>query len=294
MRPRATTISGHELTLRLWDHSNHDDDTRPAVLFLHGYLDTGRSYDDAVAQLTHVRALCLDWRGHGQSERAGAGGSYHLLDHAKDLSVVVDGLRARGVQLAAIVAHSMGANIAYMFAGARPEAVPRLLLLDGCGPPPEDPREQSDRLASVLASLKGSKKPFATVVDVDDAIAKLQAQNFGLPTEAAARMVRDVLVPADDDSARLAFPFDPRLRGPTPVRHPEETWLACAARMTMPVHVLRADNGYVPDDEPTTSRLRTMQNARMRSVPGGHHIHVEQPALLAEAVCTLLEEPLTP
>ena len=95
--------------LRLWDHGGD----APVVLFLHGYLDTGRSYDDLCSALEgDARCVCLDWRGHGFSGRAGPGGSYHLLDHLKDLSRVFDLLADGGVdglgRPDALVAHSMG------------------------------------------------------------------------------------------------------------------------------------------------------------------------------------------
>src|SRR4051812_12935645 len=115
--PRVVEANG--LKLRLWDHAR----AGPVVLFVHGYLDTGRSFDAVADALVHVRCLALDMRGHGQSDRVGPGGSYHLLDHLKDLAVVLDTLEKKGERVDALVAHSMGGNVAYLLAGAAPALV---------------------------------------------------------------------------------------------------------------------------------------------------------------------------
>lgn len=279
--PVPRTMEANGLKLRLWDHG------RPGrvVLFVHGYLDTGRSFDAVAAELPDARVLALDLRGHGESDRVGPGGSYHLLDHLKDLAVVVDGLAGRGEAVDAIVAHSMGGNVAFLLAGATPNLVRRLVLLDTCGPPPEAPEDAPARLEELVKSVLVEKRPFSSVSTLAEAAAKIRAQNPGLSLEGAERMVRHVMRARD---GVLDFPFDPRLRGPSPIRWPEAMWRAMAARMTMPVLVLRAADGYVPEGETTEGRLAQMRHASMRTIPGGHHLHVEDPREVAAAVREIL------
>lgn len=285
MSPEPLDVEAAGLPLRVWDHGG----AGPAVLFLHGYLDTGRSYDAVAAALEgRARALCLDWRGHGQSAWVGAGGSYHLLDHLKDLAVVTERLEARGVALEAIVAHSMGGNVALLFAGARPERVRRLLLLDSLGAPPEDAEEQPARLEQLLRSL-GPARPFSTVASEEEAAARVRSQNPGLSLEGAARMVAGVLVPDEGDPSRLRFPFDPRLRGPTPVRWSEAMWKALCARVTATTHVLRAEQGHLPEGGPTADRNAALRRATFETLQGAsHHLHVEAPDEVARVLLALL------
>lgn len=278
MSPVRRVIESQGLKLRLWDHGKPG----PVVLFVHGYLDTGRSFDAVAAELPEMRCLAIDLRGHGQSDRVGAGGSYHLLDHMKDLAIVLDTLARKGEAVDMLVAHSMGGNIAYLLAGACPSLVESLLLVDTCGAPPEDADQAPARMEELLKSVLADKRPFSTVASLDEAIDKICVQNPGLSRLGAERMVKYAMV--DDGAGRLAFPFDPRLRGPSPVRWPEATWLALAARMTMPVRVLRAADGYVPEGETTERRLAAMKRSAMKTVPGGHHLHVESPAVVAAAV----------
>jgi pimeloyl-ACP methyl ester carboxylesterase len=273
MDARDLDIQG--LKLRLWDHGGEG----PTVLLLHGFLDTGRSFDAVAAALAdEARVLALDWRGHGASDRVGAGGSYHLLDHVKDLRLVLARLDDEGLRPRVVAAHSMGGNAALILAGASPDALDRLVLLDALGPPAEPPEDQPGRIGRVLDQLEG-KRPFQTFATAADAAARVRELNFGLTEVGAHRMVDPVVV---DVEGGVELPFDPRLRGPTPVRYPEEMWRALCARVTAKVHVLRAEHGYVPDGEPALGRAAAM-GALVTTLPGSHHhLHVDHPEAIAD------------
>lgn len=280
--PTARDVYARDLRLRLWDHGGDG----PIVLCLHGYLDTGRSFDALAGLLrTQARVLCLDWRGHGQSAEVGPGGSYHLLDHVKDLSFVVDALEDEGQLPDAVVAHSMGGNVALLFAGALPGRTKRLLLVDALGAPAEDPEDQPARLAAVLEGQRRTR-PFGSFASVDDAVARLRATNPGLSEAGARRMAEPVLVSSQDGALR--FPFDARLKGPTPVRWPETMWVALCRRVTAVVRVLRAEHGYLPDDDTVAARLSALRAELVTAPSAPHHLHVEAPQVLRDEVLTLL------
>ena len=288
---QARTLVVQGLRLRVWDHGGEG---LPRALFVHGYLDTGRSFDAVAHELRdEVHCLALDWRGHGQSDRVGAGGSYHLLDHLKDLSFVLHLLTEQSLGIDVLVAHSMGGNIALLLAGATPAAVPALVLVDSLGAPPEDPAEQPARIAEVLSSLHAKKRAFSPVPSIEAARDRLRAMNAGLSEAAALRMVEHALVPRSDGG--FDFPFDPQLRGPTPVRWAEETWLEVCRRAVMPVVLLRAADGYLPGGnnehnlgDPFFARLTTLRRGRCIHVAGGHHLHVERPDAIAQSVRDLI------
>jgi pimeloyl-ACP methyl ester carboxylesterase len=278
---RSEVVSAQGLALRLWDHEG----SGPVALFVHGYLDTGRSFDEIARALAEdpdrVHALALDLRGHGQSERAGAGASYHLLDHVKDLACVLRALKERGTPVDALVGHSMGANVALILAGAAPALVKRLVLIDSFGPPPEEPEEQPVRIGELVMSVLEPKKPFSRAASREDAAQKIRAQNLGLSIEAARRMVEHALVQEEDGS--FSFPYDARLRGPSPIRYPESMWLSLCARVTAPTVIVRASDGYVPEGETLDARLRALR-ATLVQLEGPHHLHVEKPAEVAAIV----------
>jgi pimeloyl-ACP methyl ester carboxylesterase len=287
LHPRPLTVNAGGLPLRVWDHGGPG----VPVLFLHGHLDTGRSFDDVAALVrTEYRCLCLDARGHGQSAWAPPGASYHALDHLKDLVHVLDELDALGLATQALIGHSLGGSLALLLAGTLVDRVPRYLVLDGFGMLSEAPEAQPARLAAVLESIRHEKKPFGVFSSVEAAVDRIQANNPGLSRDGAAHMVRHALHKVAED--RYEFRFDRRLRGPTPVRYPEAMWLALCSRVRSVVRVLRAEHGYVPLVPEIERRLASIAGATMRTVAGvSHHLHLDAPAEVA-AELRLLFQPV--
>jgi pimeloyl-ACP methyl ester carboxylesterase len=72
------------------------------------------------------RPISIDLRGHGESPWS-IEAHYDLRDYAADLSALLDELR---IGRAYIVAHSLGGNVATLFAAAHPERVLSLVLVD--------------------------------------------------------------------------------------------------------------------------------------------------------------------
>ena len=100
------------------------------VVFVHSLAGTGGHWS---AQLEHLRrsrrAVAFDLRGHGRSE-APRNGDYAINSVAGDIDAVAGAL---GLERFALVGHSMGGGVALAYAGAHPERVDRLLLLDPIG-----------------------------------------------------------------------------------------------------------------------------------------------------------------
>ena len=81
----------------------------PPVLFMHGYTSTIALWQDQVPVFSpHYRLICMDLRGHGESEGTGMDG-YHLAALAGDALAVPD---REGVERSVIVGHSMGGMVA--------------------------------------------------------------------------------------------------------------------------------------------------------------------------------------
>jgi pimeloyl-ACP methyl ester carboxylesterase len=99
------------------------------VVFVHSLAGNTGHWS---AQLEHLRssrrAVAFDLRGHGRSEPSRSG--YAIDSVADDVGAVADAL---GLERFALVGHSMGGGVALSFAGAHPERVDRLLLLDAIG-----------------------------------------------------------------------------------------------------------------------------------------------------------------
>ncbi len=100
-----------------------------AVVFVHSLAGNTGHWSAQLERLRHSRrAVALDLRGHGRSEPSKSG--YAIDAVATDVGAVADAL---GLPRFALVGHSMGGGVALAYAGAHPERVDRLLLLDPIG-----------------------------------------------------------------------------------------------------------------------------------------------------------------
>lgn len=104
------------------------------VVLVHGFLDLSWGWAPMVrARLAgRYHVVAPDMRGHGDSDHVGAGGYYHFMDYLADMDSLIRSV-ARGRM--SLVGHSMGGSIAAYVAGAWPERVHRLAVLEGTGPP---------------------------------------------------------------------------------------------------------------------------------------------------------------
>src|SRR4051794_5580893 len=123
--PAARFYQSQGLRLHYSDWGNA---SAPPLLLIHGGLDHSRSWDHVARALrTSFHVIAPDLRGHGDSDWA-TGSSYSLADHVYDLTCLV---KSAGLANAAIVGHSMGGMVSLTYAGAFPEQVSRLVVLDG-------------------------------------------------------------------------------------------------------------------------------------------------------------------
>jgi pimeloyl-ACP methyl ester carboxylesterase len=100
------------------------------VVFAHSLAGNSAHWK---AQLDHLRpsrrAIALDFRGHGRSDPP-RNRDYSLIGMAADIATMVDSL---GLERFVLVGHSMGGGAAVVYAGAHPERVAGLLLVDPIG-----------------------------------------------------------------------------------------------------------------------------------------------------------------
>jgi len=96
-----------------------------AVIFLHGYTDSWRSFERNLPLLSDkFHAYAIDQRGHGDSSKPAC--CYRAQDFSDDLAAFMDAL---GIRKATVVGHSMGSLNAHKFAIEHPDRVERLVLV---------------------------------------------------------------------------------------------------------------------------------------------------------------------
>ncbi len=101
----------------------------PLVVFLHGFPELGLAWHHQVPYLAArgFRAMALDQRGCGESDRPEGVDPYHVEHLMDDVEDVVSSQQRRSAH---VVGHDWGGAIAWMMAMRRPECVERLVVLN--------------------------------------------------------------------------------------------------------------------------------------------------------------------
>jgi pimeloyl-ACP methyl ester carboxylesterase len=139
----------------LWYHVQVWGDPAPGktpLVLLHGWMDVAASYQFVVDALSHDHyVIAPDWRGFGQTA-SGDADSFWFPDYLADLDALLDHY-APGTPVN-LVGHSMGGNVAMVYAGVRPERIHRLINLEGFGMPATQPQEAPGRFVKWLDEVK--------------------------------------------------------------------------------------------------------------------------------------------
>lgn len=262
------------------------DRTRTPIVLLHGFQDCGATWQFLADRLPPDWSLAApDWRGFGHSEWAPGG--YWFPDYFADLEALLDML-VPDVP-ARIIGHSMGANVAQIYAGVRPERLAWLVNVEGFGLPSTDPQEAPARYARWLDELRQPPRE-GRYRSVAQLTGYLRSKNPRLLPDRAEFVAAAWTSPAPTPSgpADVELLFDPRHRLVNPILYRREEAQACWRRTTAPVLLVRGDA-----EESRSYNARTaaedmrayIRNLEIVAVPGaGHMVHHEEPEALARHV----------
>jgi pimeloyl-ACP methyl ester carboxylesterase len=259
----------------------------PKMVLLHGWMDVSASFQfvvDALEQDWDVYAP--DWRGFGLTDWAGAD-SYWFPDYLADLDALLEKIDPQ--KPANLVAHSMGAHVAGLYAGVRPARVARFANLEGFGMAATRPEQAPQRYARWLDELRAQPRlrPYASFAALAD---RLQQENRRLPRERAEFLARHWGRDAGQEGVVLRG--DPAHKVVNPVLYRYEEVRACWQLVSAPVLWVEAGESSALkrvglDPAAHAERRAAFRDLRHVSVAdAGHMLHHDQPA----AVARLLEE----
>ncbi len=257
------------------------------IVLLHGWMDVSASFQflvDALAQDWDVYAP--DWRGYGLTDWSGSD-NYWFPDYIGDLDALLE--RVQRDAPANLVGHSLGGNVAGLYAGIRPERVARFVNLEGFGMPATRPEQAPKRYARWMDELREPPgwRPYASYAALAD---RLQKNNPRLKRERAEFLAAHWGKEVGGGGVILRSDPAHKLINATLYRVDEAS--ACWERVTAPVlWVDAAESETLKRMKLTPAELAERRAAfrdlRHRTVPdAGHMLHHDQP----EAVARLIEE----
>ncbi len=256
-------------------HLYGPDDGKP-VIALHGWLDNAATFSRLAPRLKGLRIVALDLPGHGHSDHRPIGAGYNIWDYAHDVLQVAEQF---GWQRFSLLGHSMGAIVSVLLAGALPERVERLALIDGVIPYTGEADSAPQKLGSALEALlavNDKRKP--VYASFDQAVEARMKGVGAVSREAAELLAQRGLMPVPGG---YTWRTDPRLMLPSAMRLTRAHALAFVSRVACPTSLVLAEQGLMM--QPELLELVESFPFDIRRLVGGHHLHLDDD-IGAEAV----------
>ena len=278
-RTETLEIRGLRYNVRHWGERD-----APRLFLLHGWMDTSSTFQfvvDALRSAWHV--IAPDWRGYGASQWLSH--PYWFPDYYADLDALLEHYSPDAP--ARLVGHSMGANIASIYAAVRPQRVAQLVMLDFLGLKPARNIDAADQLGKWLDAIAQSPK-LSAYADCAALARRLRQANPRLNEARAEFLARHVSRARSDGQVEMAC--DPWHKIPSPTPYSVEDALASWRQIVAPVLMVVADKGYVlhrfgSDPREYHRRLNAFANAQVVTIAdAGHNLQHDQRVAVAAAL----------
>ena len=283
-RHETVRIRGLDMHVRRWGPPPSSDE--PPVVLLHGYQDTGDTFQFLVDAFERDWALAApDWRGFGRS--AWSQNGYWFADYLADLDALLDLIC--GDEPARLVGHSMGGNVAGLYAGVLPARVRSVVNLEGFGLPRTSPDQAPKRLRKWLEQVRSV--PPLKDYDSFEQLASIIGYRYPRFTPEQSDFVARAWAHAAPDG-RIHLLGDSRHRWVNPVLYRREEAEACWRSIEAPMlMVIGEKSEYLARLGADGSTFRTLvPDIEIVHIPGaGHMLHIEKPALIAPPIERFLE-----
>lgn len=246
------------------------------LVLLHGYTGHARSWDAfAEAMASDYRVLALDQRGHGETGWAPPD-QYGTFEMVEDLEAFVAAL---GLDRFVLLGLSMGGIVAIEYAGRRPSALERLVIVDIA------PEIAAEGMRNIGESVARSD----VFESVDAAFARAREDNPVPPEAHHLHRVRHSLMRTED--GRWTYRYDRALRDPSIVRprpSVEDGWRSVAA-IDVPTLLIRGEDSNILDRSVADRMVRDIPDCRFVEVAGsGHSVPLDKPDRFLDAARTFL------
>jgi hypothetical protein len=290
-------IRGHQYHVLTWGQYQKGE---PPLVLLHGWMDLAASFQFLVDALSPSRFIIApDWRGFGDTQGPDVD-HYVFVDYVGDLDFLLDHFELNlGCKTFDLLGHSMGGNVAMMYAGIQEARIHKLINLEGFGMPATRASMAKGRLRRWLDELKA-----------------FDQQTLGLKAYAS---LNDVAKRLMKNNPRLKEDFAHWLASQWACPNSKGEWLlkARAAHKVVSAHLYRLDEmqeifkgitaptlcvhssdlqfdgwwkGMYTFDQ-YQERLQAVAQLRQTQIKeSGHMLHHDQPLALAQVIEAFLTE----
>lgn len=293
--PRSQFLSVRSLDYHVWQWGEERADL-PLLVLVHGWMDVGASYQFMVDALSDAfvqgrRIVAPDWRGFGLTRPPVPADHYVFADYLADLDQLIDHLSPN--EPIDLVGHSMGGNVAMLYAGVRASRVRRLVNLEGFGLPAAKPDDAVGRYAEWMDEIRKFErgelalKQYDTIAGV---ARRLMKTNPRLSHDKAEWLAQHWA--AEDSNGQWRILGDAAHKVKSAQIYRADEALAIYQAITAPTLAIEASGDSLSQwwkgrytMAEYHERLKAVRDCRTAVIKdAGHMLHHDQPAALAAMI----------
>ncbi|WP_026375252.1 alpha/beta fold hydrolase [Aestuariibacter salexigens] len=252
------------------------------ILAVHGWLDNAASFVPLIEHLSgrlpDLYVVAIDQAGHGLSDHRPPGANYHQMDYVQDIFELIE---TKGWQKVHLLGHSMGGIISSLFAATYPDKVASLVMMEAFGALTKPADTSTAQLRESIESRhRLMHSDVRHPVSLDAAVkARLKA---GGMTEAGARLLMQRNLTEEDGTVK--WRTDRRLRSVSSLRLTDDQARAFVAGIKCPTLAMLGEDGYERTRTLVNTRRELVDDLKVVTLSGGHHLHLDNPADVAAAL----------
>ena len=270
-------IRGIDYHFNLWGNK----DAAP-ILYLHGWADSGSTFQFVVDSFKkNWRVIAPDFRGFGRSQHNKS--SYWFPDYLADLNRIINIFSEKDP--VTLIGHSMGGNVASMYAGIFPDEVKNLINIEGFGL-----KESKSDNAPInyyhWIKKQNTDQKFSEYKTFDELAEKLIKRNPKMSKDIAMYVANEWAM--KQESGLIKLRADPFHKLPNAVQYrrneAEACWKHIRANM---IFIFGKNTNFIEQLDTVNNEERSsiFSNSQMVEIPdAGHMIHLENPELLASTI----------
>lgn len=272
----------HDIQIRGLQYRFHcwGDPKGVPVYLLHGCADVGMSFQFLADYMDdNWYLIAPDWRGFGDSDWNSDG--YWFPDYLGDLQDII--MHFSPNKCVRLVGHSMGGNIAWLYAGIRPDQVSHAVSLDVYGLPDADSDDAPEQYMRWLDQLD-SGVSFSKYLNINGVVERIKKLAPRL-SEAQAEFLAGYWAKGDEDG-HFKIKHDPRHKRVNPVLYRRAEVISCWKKISADTLLVMAEQSpiyksYMKDGYKSEIQVAIPQLLEEVISDAGHMLHLEQPASLA-------------
>lgn len=254
------------------------------ILAFHGWLDNANSFEALSSYFPEYRFISMDFSGHGRSSHKPPGTLYHFAEYCLD---IVSAAKSLGIEDFILLAHSMGAAISTLVAGSGILPIQKLVLIESLGPISNATESGPELLREAVKQAlhpKGRKETYFP--DLETAIS-IRIKAGDMDRNSAEKLLERGL---EKTPKGLKPRRDLRLHQNSFLRMTEEQVIAFCKEIKIPTLLILGTDSIYPIAEKFKARQEAIPHLEAVMLPGGHHLHMDNPEPVAKAIRDFLEK----